>query len=96
MLRANPRDPVVVEEYMRSEEDDSSGTRRALRAWRSVEDLPLNDAVRMLAVRLYYRDRQWAEAQRLLRHQWNEPLTAAARNEAAEWLARCAWQLRRE
>lgn len=96
LLRMHPRDPVVVEEYMRAEADDSLGCRRALRAWRAIEDLPANDAVRMLAVRLYYRDRQWEEARRLLRHLWNEPLTAAARNETAEWLARCAWQLRRE
>ncbi|MBE0643381.1 MAG: hypothetical protein IH600_04825 [Bacteroidetes bacterium] len=95
LLGKFPRDAVVVEEYMRAATDDSSGRAEALRAWREIESQPANDAVRMLAVRLYYADRQWEEAQRLLRHLWNEALGDAARNEVAEWLARCAWQLRR-
>ena len=49
----------------------------------------------MLAVRLYYREGKPAEALRLLRHQFNEVMTAVQRGTVAEWMARCAWQLRK-
>lgn len=96
LLRRAPEDPVLVEEYMRAVAVDADGRGKALRAWRRIAFLPAPSALRLFAARLQYQERQWHEAQRLLRHLLNEPLTQTMRNEVTEWLARCAWQLRRE
>lgn len=95
LLRKNPEDPVIVEEYMRAAAVDTGGRKRALRAWRRIEHAAAPDELRLFAVRLYYEERDWHEAQRLLRHLLNEPLRESVRNVVTEWLARCAWQLRR-
>jgi tetratricopeptide (TPR) repeat protein len=95
LLRRAPEDPVLVEEYMRATAVDTRGRRKALRAWRRIASLPVPAALRLLAVRLHYEERQWSEARRLLRHQLNEPMSEDMRNVVTEWLARCAWQQRR-
>jgi hypothetical protein len=95
LLVRYPEDPVVVEEYMRAAAVDDNGRKRALNAWRRIEGVPAPDELRLFAVRLYYQEGEWTEAQRLLRHLLNEPLSASVRSDVTEWLARCAWQLRR-
>ncbi|MFZ1730842.1 MAG: hypothetical protein WAV84_12025 [Bacteroidota bacterium] len=96
LLEKQIEDPVIVEEFMRAAAVDSIGRNQALNAWRQIEDDPAPDELRLFAVRLYYQERNWPEAQRLLRHLLNEPLAESVRNQVIKWLARCAWQLRRE
>jgi tetratricopeptide (TPR) repeat protein len=99
LLRRDPLDPVVAEEFMRAviadSADRSEGRRRALAVYERIEHLPLHYDLRMLAVRLLYQERNWREALRLLRHQLNEVQGAAQRDAVTEWMARCVWQLRR-
>ena len=99
MLRRDPLDVVVVEEFMRAVIADSAakieGRRRALVAYGRIEHLPLHYDLRMLAVRLLYQEGNWREALRLLRHQLVEVSGATQRDAVTEWMARCAWQLRR-
>jgi hypothetical protein len=99
MLSRDPLDAVVAEEFMRAVIADSAakieGRRHALAAYGRIEHLPLHYDLRMLAVRLLYQEGNWREALRLLRHQLVEVSGATQRDAVTEWMARCAWQLRR-
>ncbi|MBR9977288.1 MAG: hypothetical protein KFH87_04300 [Bacteroidetes bacterium] len=87
LLQQAPENPVIIEEFLHAHADDREGRRQGLRAWRDIATDRVHPELRLLAARMYYRERDWDAALRTLQHFIDEekglhdPDTAAARKD---------------